>query len=262
MDLLCRKCSQLSPAREKYNGYYEHGDNPKFDFRVRENGSIFIHSWTGRSEDEILAMGGLKRSDIHLKETYPGPTKDSLDALDLAIAKCIHPHMLESFGLQSGYLYRGRHYVKVAYHLADGTEHTKVKVRKAVEGKYKHCWDEGTPGETIPYGLHKLDMAREQGYLLIGEGESDAWTCWSHSVPYLGIPGASNQSCLKHLDIAALPPKVYILQEPDQAIKLLSSGVGFYKTVHNALRKNGYTGKYSALTSKRQLSTRTRVTFT
>jgi putative DNA primase/helicase len=236
-------------AREKYNGWYEHADNPRFDFRVRENGSVFIHSWTGRTEDEILSLGGLKRSDIALKGTYPGPTKDSLDLLDLAIAKCIHPHFLENQGLQSGYLYHGRHYVKVPYYLADGTEHTKVKVRKAVDGKYKHCWDEGTPGESIPYGLNKLDMARD--YLLIGEGESDAWACWYHGIPYLGTPGANNQSCFKHIDMKLLPPKIYILHEPDQVIKLLNSGIGFYKTAHNALRSNGYKGEIFCIDFKK-----------
>lgn len=230
-------------AREKHNGWYEHADNPRFDFRVRENGSIFIHSWTGRSEDDILAMGGLKRSDVMLKGTYPGPTKDTLDLLDLAIAKCIDPRFLTSLGLQSGYLFNARHYVKVPYYLADGTEHSKMKVRCKVEGSGKHYWDTDTPGELIPYGLHKLDMARDAGYLLIGEGESDGWTCWYHGMPYLGIPGASNKSCFKHLDIEALPPKIYILQEPDQAIKLLGSGAGFYKTAHSALKVAGYKGE-------------------
>jgi|SRR6266571_4476324 len=75
-------------AREKYNGWYEHADNPRFDFRVKENGELAFTSWTGRTEDEILAMRGLKRADISLNgHTYPGPTKDSLDLLDLAIAK-------------------------------------------------------------------------------------------------------------------------------------------------------------------------------
>src|SRR5260370_34427710 len=155
-------------SREKYNGWYVHDDNPRFDFRVRENGSIFIHSWTGRTEDEILSMRGLKRSDIFPQGTYPGPTKDSLDLLDLAIAKCIHPHFLENLGLQSGYRYDGRNVVKVPYYHADGTQHTKIKVRKAIDGKYKHKWDEGTPGEIIPYGLNKLDMAPREGYIIIG----------------------------------------------------------------------------------------------
>lgn len=233
-------------AREKHNGWYEHADNPRFDFRVRENGSISIHSWTGRTEDEVLAMGGLKRADIHPKETYPGPTKDSLDLLDLAIAKKLHPHFLESLGLQSGYTYHGRNYVKIPYYHADGSEHTKIKVRKAIEGKYKHCWDEGTPGETIPYGLNKLDLAFHCGYLIIGEGESDAWTCWYHSIPFLGIPGANHYKCFEHINIALLPDRIYVLQEPDQKTKLAETGQGFYKLAHNALRKNGYTGEIFA----------------
>jgi hypothetical protein len=98
---LAKVLAAFPDAREKHNGYYEHANNPRFDFRVRENGSIFIHSWTGRTEDEILAMGGLKRADVRLKETYPGPTQDSLDLLNLAIAKCIDPRFLSNLGLLS-----------------------------------------------------------------------------------------------------------------------------------------------------------------
>ncbi len=237
---LQKMLAALPLAREKHNGYYEHADNPRFDFRVREDGSISIHSWTCRTEDEILAMIGLKRSDISPNgHTYTGPTKDTLDLLDLAIAKGIDPRFLESFGLQSGYRYKGRGYVKVTYFNADGTQHTKVRIRKAIEGKYKQLWDEDTPGEIIPYGLHKLDMALARDYLLIGEGESDAWACWYHDVPYLGIPGAGMQGTLKHLDLSLLPPKIYILQEPDQVERFNDS---FYKSTHKALRAHGYKG--------------------
>lgn len=249
---LAKMLAAFPSAREKHNGYYEHSDNPRFDFRVREDGSIFIHSWTGRGREEILAMGGLKESDISLRgQTYTGPTKDSLDLLDLAIAKCIHPHFLENLGLQSGYVYYGRRYIRIPYHFADGAEHTKIKVRCKVEGEGKHYWDTDTPGEYIPYGMHKLDMARTSGYLLVGEGESDGWTCWYNNVPYLGIPGADRQKVLKHLDVNMLPPKVYILLEPDQKQKLLSSGQGFYKNVHQELRKIGYAGEIFCIDFKK-----------
>ena len=241
---LQKMLSAFPDAHEKHNGYYEHPDNPRFDFRVREDGSIFIRPWTGHSVDGILAMGDLTRDDISLNgHTYVGPTKDSCDVLDIAIAKDIDPRFLHNLGLSSGYKYKGRNYVMVPYFNADGTQHTKIRVRKAVSGDYKQCWDEGTPGDIIPYGLHRLETAREQGYLLIGEGESDAWTCWYHDVPYLGIPGANMQKCLQHVDVSMLPPKIYILQEPDQVVRLLSNGESFYKSTYNALRAHGYKGE-------------------
>lgn len=240
---LAKMLARYPDAREKHNGWYEHPDNPRFDFRVRENGSLFIQPWTHHTVEEILAMAGLKQSDVSLNgRTYPGPTKDSLDLLELAVAKGIDPRFLDNLGLQSGYRYRGRKYVKIAYFNADGTQHTKVKVRKAVSGDYKHCWDDDTPGDVIPYGLHKLDMACQQGYLLIGEGESDAWTCWYHGVPYLGVPGANMRKCLTGIDLTSVP-KIYILHEPDQVTRLLSDGESFYKSTHSALRANGYKGE-------------------
>jgi len=166
-------------------------------------------------------------------------------------SKGIHPHALENFGLQSGYRYRGRNYVKVAYFNADGTQHTKIRIRKAVSGDYKHCWDEDTPGDIIPYGLHKLDMAREAGYGLIGEGESDGWACWYKKIPYLGIPGVDMQKTLKHVDVSMLPPKIYILLEPDQKQKQLDNGQSFYKNIHQGLRKNGYAGEIFCIDFKK-----------
>src|SRR2546423_6648088 len=39
-------------AKEKSNGWWGNPDNPRFDFRENDNGSISIHSWTGRSRSE------------------------------------------------------------------------------------------------------------------------------------------------------------------------------------------------------------------
>src|SRR2546421_552664 len=228
-------------ATERSNGWWAHPDNPTFDFRENEDGSISIHSWTGRTRDEILAMGGLQVADIFPRGYKTVHVREKLDLLELSHARLIPWKFLFGLGLQDGYRHGGYSVVKIPYYNADGSQHTKIKVRKATEGKYKHRWDEGTPGEIIPYGLHKLDMARD--YLLIGEGESDAWACWYHNVPYLGVPGSNSQNCLKHVDVNQLPPKIYILQEPDQAKRLLEDGQGFYKSVHNTLRFMGYQGQ-------------------
>src|SRR5579859_4740646 len=203
-------------AIEQSNGWWSHPDNPTFDFRENEDGSISIHSWTGRTQSEILSIGGLEVADIYPRGYKTVKVRARLDVLELAHAKCIPWQFLFNLGLQSDYRHHGYSNVKVPYFLADGSQHTKIRVRKATEGEYKQCWDEHTPGELIPYGLHKLDMAIQQGHLLIGEGESDGWACWYNNVPYLGIPGADMQKTLTHLNISLLPPKIYILLEPDQ----------------------------------------------
>lgn len=240
---LAKMLSAFPLATEQSNGWWSHPDNPTFDFRENEDGSISIHSWTGRTREQILAMGGLSVADIYPKGYKTIKVRAKLDLLELSHARLIPWQFLFSLGLQDGYRYNGYSVVKVPYFNADGTQHTKIKIRKAIDGKYKHGWDEGTPGETIPYGLHKLEMASASGCLLIGEGESDAWASWFHGIPYLGIPGSNAQKCLKHVDIQALPPKIYILQEPDQAKRMMEDGQGFYKSVHNALRFMGYQGQ-------------------
>jgi hypothetical protein len=238
-------------AKEQSNGWWSHADNPTFDFRENEDGSISIHSWTGRTQQEILAMGGLQIADMYPRGYKTVKVRAKLDVMELAHAKCIPWQFLLSLGLQSDYRYHGYSDVKIPYFNVDGTQHTKIRVRKAIEGDYKQCWDENTPGDILPYGLDKLAMAREAGYGLLGEGESDGWACWFNNVPYLGIPGADMHKTLKHLDINLLPPKIYILLEPDQKQKLLDNGKSFYKNIHSTLRAMNYQGEIFCIDFKK-----------
>src|SRR5215475_2263243 len=175
-------------AVEQSNGWWSNPDNPRFDFRENEDGHVTIYSWTGRTQNEILAMIGLQVADIYPRGYKTVKVRAKLDVLELAHAKCIPWQFLFNLGLKSDYRYHGYSDVGIPYFNADGTQHTRIRVRKAIEGEYKQCWDENTPGDIIPYGLNRLDPT--QGYSLIGEGESDGWACWYNEVPYLGIPGA------------------------------------------------------------------------
>lgn len=239
LDRMLEACPQASGPNSA--GWYNNPDNPRFDFRPREDGSIALHPWTNHTVDDVLAQIGLTHSDLHRDKRPPSFTHPTLDVVSLAQARRIHWKFLYELGLSDEYHYRGRRYVKVPYHNLDGAEHTKIKVRKAISGNYKHVWDEGTPGELIPYGLDKLHMAYEQGYLVIGEGESDGWACWYHDIPYLGLPGASTARKLTRLGEGI--QRIYILHEPDQVKKLQYSGQSFYKDVHNTLRDLGYKGE-------------------
>jgi len=233
------------------NGWYSHADNPKFDFRATEKGYIIISSWTNRSREDILQMGGLTEKDVLGSGTSSYTreyTQDAIDVFQLSQAKRIHHSYLNEWGISDGYRYNGRPYVRIPYPLPDGTYHSKIKVRKAISGEYKHCWDEGTPGDIIPYGLDKLHMAYEQGFLFIPEGETDAWTYWYHNFPALSIPGADMAKALDNFAfLLSRIPHIYIIEEPDQAKKLQWTGQGFYKNVHNKLRKLGYKGAISCV---------------
>src|SRR6266487_925171 len=247
---LQKMLSAFPDAREKNNGWWAHPDNPTFDFRENENGTVAIHSWTNRTAEEILVLRGLSLKDVSPIGYFKARVRDSLDLLELAQAKRIHWSFLASIGLEDGYRYHGYSYVKVPYYLPDGIQHTKIKVRKAIDGKYKHCWDEGTPGDSIPYGLHKLEMARQAGYLLIGEGESDGWACWVHHIPYLGVPGANMQKSLTGVSLNDIPV-IYILAEPDQMKSMLSKGESFYKNIHDKLRSLNYSGEIFCINFKK-----------
>jgi hypothetical protein len=79
----------------------------------------------------------------------------------------------------------GRPAVAVPYFDADGHE-VAVRLRIALHGD-RFRWRTGS--KPTLYGLWLLKRARESGRVLLVEGESDAWTCWLHGVPALGVPG-------------------------------------------------------------------------
>jgi hypothetical protein len=66
------------------------------------------------------------------------------------------------------------------------------------------------------YGLNRLGLARELGYVLVVEGESDAQTLWYSGFPAVGLPGASSWNEARdvaHLDEVG---SVYVVVEPDR----------------------------------------------
>ncbi len=77
---------------------------------------------------------------------------------------------------------------------------------------------------TAPYGLNWLDIAREEDYVVLVEGESDCHVLWYRSIPALGIPGAKNWKAewSKYLDGIGT---VLVAVEPDAAGEQLWSTI-------------------------------------
>jgi hypothetical protein len=67
----------------------------------------------------------------------------------------------------------------------------------------------------MAYGEDRLDAALAAGYLVLVEGESDAWTLWFHGEPALGIPGSD--AVAKTLELGHVAPfrVIYAFQETD-----------------------------------------------
>ncbi len=72
-------------------------------------------------------------------------------------------------------------------------------------------------GGDVPclYGLWRLETAREAGYVVLVEGESDCHTLWHHGIPALGIPGATNWNEARDASRFDGIPIIYVVIEPD-----------------------------------------------
>ena len=225
-----------------------HNDkSASLSFREADDGGIIIKCFAFCEREAIIQAAGLKPSNLYSKNGYKPDWKPrpKLELVDLAYDKMLPWQFLfNNLGIEDGYKWEGMSCIRIPYYTATGELHPKVRIRKELSGNKGSRWDKNTPGEMIPYGLNKLEMAREQGFLIIGEGESDAWTSWFHNIPFLGVPGASLVKCLQGTMIADIP-QVYVIQEPDKA------GQEFYREIHKQLRATGYAGEMYALQFKK-----------
>ena len=78
-----------------------------------------------------------------------------------------------------------------------------------------------TGAKTCLYGLDRLDQARNRGYVVLAEGESDCHPLWSHDEPALGVPGADNWNENRDASLLADIPVVFVVVEPDKGGKTL-----------------------------------------
>jgi len=131
-----------------------------------------------------------------------------------ATSKKLPLEFLRTLGLTD--MYMGRPVVRISYRGPDGAEiavRFRVALAKPAEGDDdRFRWRSGSKVKL--YGLWRLPAAREAGYAVLVEGESDCHTLWHHGVPTLGIPGARNwqEEWAAHLDGIGT---IYVVIEAD-----------------------------------------------
>lgn len=195
-----------------------HADTHAANFSVSERGyHCFVCGAQGslRQLAEHLGVAVLQCCSVD-----GGDKRDIFSLADYAASKHLPADFLASLGL-SDRKYQGKPAVRIPYFDESGAE-VAVRYRVKPSGKGHTLSVKG--GKLLPYGLWRLADARQAGYVLLVEGESDCQTLWHHGLPALGVPGAATwqEGWADHL--AGLT--VYLWQEPDQGGETLAARVG------------------------------------
>lgn len=229
-----------------------HGDTEP-SLLVREDdkdGHVVLVCFAGCERSAICAAVGITESDLYknarVRKISSGPER-KLTLLDLAVGKLIHPRIFSLLDMEDDYTYRTadgtivKHVVKIPYFNEDGSQRPRSRIRTAVSAGSGSFWEGLETDKLAPYGLHKLQEARDAGLLWIVEGESDCWTNWMHSLPALGIPGASLTSLLQPSHVAGIQA-LYLVREPMTPGKKADAGRTFVEGLRIRLKEIGYQG--------------------
>ena len=187
------------------------------------NAWTFLEKHVGLSKAEAAKV--LKKAagvvDEPAEKKSPG-----LTVKQYALAKKIPEDELRAYGLSDS---RG---AVIMPYLDESGQCFSTRKRHSMSGAVKFSWVKGS--KVGLYGLFKLREAKEAGYIVLVEGESDCHTLWHHGIPALGSPGADTfqSGWAKYLDGL----KVYIHQEPDHG------GEVFVKKVCRGLVEGQFRG--------------------
>ena len=207
---------------------------------VREDGEkVIIKCFAGCERDKILGALGLSWEDLYPQGRKRGEGRSTpprtrapvqprvpLTLADYAAAKQLPIEELRRYGLTDAPFYPGGAAVCVAYFDTEGQVLARrfrltLEKRGGIDDRFR--WRKGS--KVHPYGLWKLAEAREKGYVVLVEGESDCHTLWHHGEPALGIPGVDTwrNEWSRHVEDI---PTVCLVVEPDFAGAALRDKVG------------------------------------
>jgi hypothetical protein len=203
--------------------------NPSVSVTEGQDGRALVKCHAGCETSAVLAGWGLTMNDLfetrngshkrreegsHPSENrgYVNTDDEGCTLADYAAAKKLPQAFLKSLGVGEIRNYNGHPAVRIPY-LSTNSEEVCVRFRVSLDGNPKIKTRRGD--KLALYGLWRLEEARDRGYVVAVEGESDAQTFWHHEFPAVGVPGASSwqSQWSEHLDGIE---KVYIVVEPDQ----------------------------------------------
>ncbi len=145
--------------------------------------------------------------------TSPGTTNASngLTLEEYSEAFKLPAEFLKKAGLETA-TWNGQRAVAVPYRNTEGKV-VATRYRISLEGD-RFRWAKGS--KPMLYGLPALDKAREAGYVVLVEGESDVHALRFHDVPSLGVPGVGTWQNEWAVHFEGIE-KIYAIREPDQA---------------------------------------------
>jgi hypothetical protein len=102
---------------------------------------------------------------------------------------------------------------KAAVRMADRTSdrrHDVVRLRVGWGGPDGVRWTSGSKRQ--PYGLSRLDLARDAGYVVLLEDEMDCHTAWNHGIPALAFPDGAAWREERDAPCLGEIPTLYVLR--------------------------------------------------
>jgi uncharacterized protein (DUF927 family) len=217
--------------------------NPSFGIQIKTgqykclscgasgNAWTFLQEYKGMAKEEatktIMEFAGIAKRPSRSSQ----PKRPAFTVEEYAAAKQLDVKKLYEYGLKNAV--KG---IAVPYMDEKGNL-LATRYRHSLKGAVRFSWMKGS--KLMPYGLWMLKMARERGFVVVVEGESDCHTLWAHEVPALGIPGADTfrpewSAYFKGID-------VYLFKEPDQG------GEIFLRKICIGLLEHHFTGKVYSL---------------
>lgn len=161
--------------------------------------------------------------------------QDRVTIARLAESKQLPAEALHRFGLADS-----DEGVRFAYFTSSGAA-GRTRLRTGMRGAGGSSWVPGDKAPVVAYSTpESLLCARDLGYQIVVEGESDCWTAWHHGLPAVGIPGSAHWDALtlEHLPVA----EIFVQVEADSAQTYPGGVAEYVDAVISRIREVGFTG--------------------